>query len=147
VRTMEQQMADSPLGLMPLRMGASIAGAQGLIALLLAALGIFGLVSYAVTRRTREIGIRMALGARTGDVLSLVTRQSFKLTFVGLACGLLLSVGLTRALAGILYGVSPTDAVVFAGVALLISAITLLACWLPARRATRVNPVEALRSE
>ena len=147
VRTMEQQMASSPLGLMPLRMGATIAGAQGLVALLLAALGIFGLVSFAVTRRTREIGIRMALGARTADVLHLVTRQSFKLTFVGLACGLLLAFGLTRALAGILYGVSPTDAVVFAGVALLVSAITLLACWLPARRATRVNPVEALRSE
>ena len=147
VRKMEQQMADSPLGLMPLRLGASIAGAQGLIALLLAALGIFGLVSFAVTRRTREIGIRMALGARTTDVLRLVTRQSFKLTFIGLACGLLLSVGLTRALTGILYGVSPTDAIVFAGVALLVVAITLLACWLPARRATRVNPVEALRAE
>jgi predicted permease len=147
VRTMEQQIASSPLGLMPLRMGAIIAGAQGLIALLLAALGIFGLVSFAVTRRTREIGIRMALGACTTDVLRLVTRQSFKLTFIGLACGLLLSVGLTRALTGILYGISPTDPVVFAGVVLLITAITLLACWLPARRATRVNPVEALRAE
>jgi ABC-type antimicrobial peptide transport system permease subunit len=100
-----------------------------------------------VTRRTREIGIRMALGARTADVLRLVTRQSFKLTLIGLACGLLLSLGLTRALAGLLYGVSLTDAVVFGGVVLLVSAITLLACWLPARRATRVNPVEALRSE
>ena len=147
VRTMEQQMASSPLGLMPLRFGATIAGAQGVIALLLAALGIFGLVSFAVTRRTREIGIRMALGARSTDVLRLVTRQSFKLTLIGLACGLLLALGLTRALARLLYGVSPVDAVVFVGVGLLVSAITLLACWLPARRATRVNPVEALRAE
>ena len=147
VRTMEQQIASGPFGLMPLRMGATIAGAQGLIALLLAALGIFGLVSFAVTRRTREIGIRMALGAKAVDVLRLVTRQSFKLTLIGLACGLLLSLGLTRALAGVLYGVSPTDAVVFGGVVLLVSAITLLACWFPARRATRVNPVEALRAE
>jgi predicted permease len=147
VRTMEQQMASSPLGLMPLRMGAMFAGAQGLIALLLAALGIFGLVSFAVTRRTREIGIRMALGARAVDVLRLVTRQSFKLTLIGLACGLLLALGLTRALAGLLYGVSPTDAGVFIGVVLLVSAITLLACWLPARRATRINPLTALRAE
>jgi predicted permease len=147
VRSMEQQMASSPLGLMPLRMGATIAGAQGVIALLLAALGIYGLVSFAVTRRTREIGIRMALGARTADVLRLVTRQSFKLTLIGLACGLLLALGLTRALAGLLYGVSPTDAGVFVGVVLLVSAITLVACWVPARRATRVNPVEALRAE
>jgi predicted permease len=147
VRTMEQQMTSSPLGLMPLRMGAIIAGAQGLIALLLAALGVFGLVSFAVTRRTREIGIRMALGARTTDVLRLITRQSFKLTLIGMGCGLLLALGLTRALAGLLYGVSPLDAVVFVGVVLLVSVITLLACWLPARRATRVNPVEALRAE
>ena len=147
VRTMEQQIASSPLGLLPLRMGATIAGTQGLIALLLAALGIFGLVSFAVTRRTREIGIRMALGAKAVDVLRLVVRQSFKLTLIGLTCGLLLSLGLTRALAGVLYGVSPTDAVVFGGVVLLVSAITLLACWLPARRATKVNPVDALRSE
>jgi putative ABC transport system permease protein len=147
VRTMEQQMASSPLGLLPLRLGATIAGAQGVIALLLAALGIFGLVSFAVTRRTREIGIRMALGARPADVFRLVTRQSFKLTLIGLACGLLLALGLTRVLARLLYGVSPVDTVVFVGVGLLVSAITLLACWLPARRATRINPVEALRAE
>jgi len=147
VRTMEQQIASSPLGLLPLRLGAIIAGAQGLIALLLAALGIFGLVSFAVTRRTREIGIRMALGAKVVDVLRLVTRQSFKLTLIGLACGLLLALGLTHALAGLLYGVGPLDAVVYGGVVLLISAITLLAAWLPARRATKVNPVEALRAE
>jgi ABC-type antimicrobial peptide transport system permease subunit len=132
---------------MPLRMGSMIAGAQGLIAMLLAALGIFGLVSFAVTRRTKEIGIRMALGANALSTIWQVTRQSFQLTLIGLVCGLLLALGLTRALAGLLYGVSPTDLGVFGGVVLLIAAIALLACWLPARRATRVNPVEALRSE
>jgi predicted lysophospholipase L1 biosynthesis ABC-type transport system permease subunit len=147
VRTMEQQMVTSPLGLMPLRMGSIIAGAQGLIAMLLAALGIFGLISFSVTRRTKEIGIRMALGANAFNTIWQVTRQSFKLTLIGLACGLLTALGLTRALARLLYGVSPTDLSVFGGVVLLISAIALLACWLPARRATRINPLDALRTE
>jgi ABC-type antimicrobial peptide transport system permease subunit len=128
-------------------MGSLFAGAQGLIALLLAALGIFGLVSLAVTRRTREIGIRMAMGARTVDVIRLVTLQSLRLTFIGLACGLLLTLGLTRVLARLLYGVSPTDVPVFGGVVAVVVAVTVLACWLPARRAARVNPVETLRAE
>jgi predicted permease len=147
MRTMDQQMISSPLGLMPLRMGSMIAGAQGLIAMLLAAMGIFGLVSFAVTRRTKEIGIRMALGANALNTVWQVTRQSFKLTLIGLACGLLLAFGLTRALAKFLYEVSPTDIIVFGGVVLLIASITLLACWLPARRATQINPNEALRAE
>jgi len=147
VRTMEQQLARSPLGFMPLRAGAIVAGAQGAIALLLAALGIFGLVSFAVSRRTREIGIRMALGARAVNVIQLVTRQSIKLTVIGLACGLISALGLTQTLATLLYGINPTDMAVFVGVVLLIAAITLLAAWLPARRATRVDPMVALRSE
>jgi predicted permease len=147
VRTMDQQIARSALGLMPLRMGSLFAGAQGMIALLLAALGIFGLVSFAVTRRTREIGIRMAMGARTIDVIRLVTLQSLKLTLIGLVCGLLLTLGLTRVLARLLYGVSPTDVTVFGGVVAVIVAVTVLACWLPVRRAARVDPVVALRCE
>jgi predicted permease len=147
LRTMEQQIAGSPNALMPLRLGASIAGAQGLIALLLAALGIFGLVSFSVTRRTREIGIRVALGATVSDVVRLVSRQNLTLTLIGLAVGLLSALALTRPLAGLLYGVSPSDASVYAGVALLIAATTLVACWLPVRRATRINPVVALRAE
>jgi predicted permease len=147
LRTMEQQLAGSPLGLMPLRMGATIAGAQGMIALLLAAMGIFGLVSFAVTRRTREIGIRMAVGATTLDVIRLVTLQSLKLTLLGLICGLALAFGLTRLLARVLYGVSPADPVVFGGVALIIILATLLGAWIPVRRAIKVNPVEALRCE
>ena len=147
VRTMDQQIARSPLALMPLRMGSLFAGAQGAIALLLAALGIFGLVSFAVTRRTREIGIRMAMGASRVDVIRLVTLQSLRLTSIGLACGLLLSLGLTRVLARVLYGVSPTDVTVFGGVVAVIVAMTVLACWLPARRAAKVDPMVALRCE
>ena len=147
VRTMDQQIARSPMALMPLRMGSLFAGAQGVIALLLAALGIFGLVSFAVTRRTREIGIRMAMGASRVDVIRLVTLQSLRLTSIGLACGLLLALGLTRVLARLLYGVSPTDVTVFGGVVAVIVAMTVLACWLPARRATKVDPMVALRCE
>ncbi len=147
LRTMEQQMANSPLGLMPLRMGATIAGAQGMIALLLAAMGIFGLVSFAVTRRTREIGIRMAVGATRMDIIRLVTLQSLKLTLIGLISGLLLAFGLTRMLAGLLYSVNPADPMVFGGVAFIIILTTLLGAWIPMRRATKVNPVEALRCE
>ena len=147
VRTMDQQIARSSLALMPLRMGATIAGAQGAIALLLAGLGIFGLIAFTVTRRTREIGIRMALGAGSGEVVRLVTCDGLRLVAFGIGSGLLLSLGLTRVLASLLYGVSPTDATVFLAVPALVLAITLLACWLPARKATRVNPVEALRAE
>ena len=147
VRTMDHQIASSPLGLMPLRMGAMIAGIQGLIAVLLAALGIFGLVSFAVTRRTREIGIRMAMGARSVDIVRLVTWQGLRLALMGLACGLVLALGLTRTLAGLLYGVSPTDATVFVAVTLLVMLIVVCAGWLPARRAAKIDPMEALRCE
>jgi predicted permease len=147
VRTMEQQIARSMMALMSLRIGSLIAGAQGTIALLLAALGIFGLISFVVTRRNREIGIRMAMGARTIDVVRLVSLQSLKLTSIGLVIGLTLSFLLTRPLARLLYGVSPTDVTVFGGVMTLVVAVTMLACWLPARRATRVDPVVALRCE
>ncbi len=147
LRTMEQQIADSALGLMPLRMGATFAGAQGVIALLLAGMGIFGLVSFAVSRRTREIGIRMAVGAKPRDIIRLVTLQSFRLTLIGLACGLLLAFGLARRLAGLLYGVNPADPVVFGGVTLIVLLTAVLGAWLPMRRAIKVNPVEALRCE
>jgi predicted permease len=147
VHTMEDQMANSPSALMPLRVGVLIAGGQGAIALLLAALGVFGLVSFAVTRRTREIGIRMALGASVGEVVRLVTRDGLRLVAIGLGLGLLAAFGVTRVLTSLLYGVSPTDATVFLAVPAVVLAIALLACWLPARRATRVNPVEALRAE
>jgi predicted permease len=147
MRTMEQQIAGSPLALMPVRMGATVAGAQGIIALFLAGLGIFGLVSYGVSRRTREIGIRMALGATVTDVIRLVSHPSLVLAVGGLAIGLLLSLVVTQAIAGLLYGISTTDIRVIGGVIAIILAVTVVACWLPARRAARVDPAIALRCE
>jgi len=147
VQTMKQHIADSPLGLMPMRMGATLAGVQGVLALLLAALGITGLVSFAVTQRTREIGIRMALGANTKDVLKLITKQGLRLTCIGLAIGLVLALGVSHLLAGLLYRVNPTDPVVFFGVMALIMITALFAGWLPARRAAKTDPMEALRYE
>ncbi len=100
-----------------------------------------------MTRRTREIGIRLAMGARTVDIIRLVTLQSLRLTLIGLACGLLLAFGLTRVLPGLLYGVNPVDPVVFGGVTFIIIVVTLLGAGMPVRRATKVNPVETMRCE
>jgi len=147
VRTMQQQIARSPMGFMPMRTGATIAGAQGILAVLLAALGITGLVSFSVIQRTREIGIRMALGAETDDVIHLVTGHSLFLTGIGLVLGLLMAFGVTRILSGLLYNVSATDPVVFLTVTCIIVTSALLAGWIPARRAARIDPMEALRYE
>ncbi|WP_426755763.1 ABC transporter permease [Myxococcus sp. Y35] len=116
-------------------------------ALLLAALGLSGVIGYSVAQRTREMGIRMALGASRTSVLGLVLRQGLRLTGLGLAVGLALSLGLARLLGAMLYGVAAYDAWTFAGVAALLSAVALVATWLPARRATRVDPIVALRAE
>jgi ABC-type antimicrobial peptide transport system permease subunit len=104
-------------------------------------------MSYSVSQRTREIGIRMAVGAQRGNVLALVLRQGMLLTLAGAVLGLLAAVVTTRVLAGVLYGVSPTDLPTFLAIVLLLGMVALVACWLPARRAARVNPIEALRSE
>ncbi|AGC49011.1 ABC transporter permease [Myxococcus stipitatus DSM 14675] len=116
-------------------------------ALLLAALGIAGVVGYSVTRRTREMGIRMALGAARSDVLLLVLRQGLKLVGLGVAVGLVMSLGLTRFLGSLLYGVTAYDPWTFVGVAALLSMVALLATWLPARRASRVDPIISLKAE
>ena len=129
------------------RLGGSLLGVFGALALLLAAVGIYGVVRYSVSQRTREIGIRMALGAQRGNILRMVVMQGARLTAVGLFVGLVAGSFLTQVLVTLLLNVSAKDPVIFIAVTLLLAAVALLASYLPARRATGVNPLEALRSE
>jgi predicted permease len=129
------------------RLAGIFVGSFGLLALVLAAVGIYGVVAYTTRQRTREIGIRIALGARQGDVLRLVLAQGFRLTMLGLGIGLAASLAVTRVLKSELLGVSPTDLATYASVSLLLCFVSLVACYIPARRATKVNPTVALRYE
>jgi len=129
------------------RMGAVLLAIFGFLALLLAAIGLYGVMSYAVSRRTREIGIRMALGAGKGNVLRLVLMDGLTLVGAGVATGLIVAAAATRLLASFLYGVSPLDATTFAAIPLVLAVVAVLASYLPARRAARVDPIIALRYE
>ncbi len=133
--------------LFPAKMAAGILTSFGVLALLLAAVGIYGVMSYVVAGRTREIGLRMALGAQSADVLRLILRQGMLLAAIGAILGLAIGLGSTQLLKSLLYGVSAVDPMTFAAVTLLLGLVTLLACWLPAHRAARVDPMIALRAE
>jgi ABC-type antimicrobial peptide transport system permease subunit len=147
IRSLDRQIATSPMGMAPMRMGTIIAGGQGLIALFLATLGLYGLISHSVKQRTHEIGIRIALGATRGKVLRILIAQGLRLVLIGLGVGLASAFAITRFLSSVLYGVKATDLLTFGGVALLLSGVAFLASWLPARRAASIEPMQALRAE
>jgi predicted permease len=143
-QTMDEILA---ISLASQRFSMILLGGFAILALILASLGIYGVVSYLVAQRTNEIGIRMALGAQRSDVLRMVIGQGAQMAFVGVALGMAAALGLTRLMSKMLFGVTPSDPLTFLGVAALLAGVALLACYIPARRATRVDPVVALRYE
>ena len=144
VRTLDRAVSED---IAPQKLSTWMMGVFAAIALALAAIGLYAVMSYSVTQRTHEIGIRMALGAQRGDILRLVVRQGMLLTVIGLAVGLGASLLLTRGMSKVLYGVSATDPVTFVGISLLLAAVAFAANYFPARRATKVDPMDALRYE
>jgi predicted permease len=129
------------------RMAALLLGVFGILALVLASTGLYGVVAFTVSRRVREVGIRMSLGADSGSVIKMVLKGAMTLVLIGGVIGLALTVGLTQLISQFLYGVSGTDPITFLGVPAVLAGVALLAAFLPARRASRVDPVEALRAE
>jgi putative ABC transport system permease protein len=146
VETMQHSL-EGAFGFFTIRLAAALAGIMGGVGLVLAVVGVYGVVSFALARRTREFGIRLTLGARPGDILRLVLRQGLWLALSGVALGFLLTRALASTVAHVLFGVSATDPTTLAGVAILLVSVMLVACWIPARRAVRVDPLVALRHE
>jgi len=129
------------------RWRASLLLIFGLLALVLAVAGLYGVIAYRVAQRTREIGVRIAIGARPGKIYGLILSQGLRITLLGVGIGLVASLGLTRLLASFLFGVSPEDPLTFAGTGLLWVCVAVVACYVPARRAASIDPVKALRYE
>jgi len=144
VQTMEDVIAGS---FAARRLSMILLGAFAALALVLSCIGIYGVISYLVGQRTQEIGVRMALGAQRRDVMRLVLGQAAKMTLLGVAVGIAGALGLTRLMANQLFGVTAHDPLTYVGVAILLALVALLACYLPARRAVRVDPIMALRHE
>src|SRR5260370_42198270 len=147
MRTMNQSRAGAFGGFLMFRLGAIQGAAMGILGLVLAVIGVYGVVSYGASQRTREIGIRMALGADRSDIRSLVLGQGMRLVIAGIAVGLVAAAVFTRLVAGYVMLSTTFDPLTFALVTLLLSAIALWACYLPARRAMRIDPIVALRHE
>jgi len=143
-RTIQEDIA---AGLWAPRMGAALFGIFGVLALVLASVGIYGVMAYNVAQRTNEIGIRMAMGARPSDVLGLVTGHGMRLAEIGIGAGVICGIALTRLLESLLFNVRAYDPLTYAGVSLLIAAVAFMAGWLPARRAARIDPALALRMD
>jgi putative ABC transport system permease protein len=146
IHTMDQTV-HGLAGMFIFRLAAALAATMGMLGLILAVVGVYGVVSFSVTRRTQEIGIRIALGAERGDIIKLVSRQGLRLVLAGVAAGVIIGLLLTHAMGKLLMGVSSADPATYALVAILLSAVALLACYIPARRATAVDPMMALRYE
>ena len=144
IQTMDQRVSEASA---LRRFQTSLFGVLAGVALFLAAIGLYGVMAYSVRQRTSEIGIRIALGAQPTNVLRLIVRQGMILAFVGIVIGVVGAFALTRFLSSLLYGIAPTDPTTYIVVSFVLLAVSFLACYIPARRATRVNPVVALRYE